>query len=405
MQQKTGRNDPCPCGSGKKYKQCCGVGSNQKLLSALPPPMIAQSLRNAWLAIQAGKLNQASAICHQILNVQPNQIDALHLLGIIALRDGDMELAVSFLSKVTQRSPNNPEYFCNLGLAYHEQGKLDLARKHYQKAISLNPRYADAHYNLHAIQLNDIENSIHSLEKVLEINPNDMDARFMLGLLEDYSGRADNAKKHFAILNISPKIYKARLEAWRYLQAHHQGNLPISGSNYQTFEYAIEASKVDGLILEFGVRNGNSIRQIASLVEQEVHGFDSFEGLPEAWHQESKGSYSTHGKLPKVPSHVALHKGWFDQTLPIFLEQNSGNVRLLNIDCDIYSSTKTVLDLLATRIVAGSVLIFDEYIGNEHWKEDEYKAFQEAASLYGWCYQYLCFSMFTKQVALIITKV
>jgi hypothetical protein len=85
--------------------------------------------------------------------------------------------------------------------------------------------------------------------------------------------------------------------------------------------------------------------------------------------------------------------------LPTFLEQHPGNVRFINIDCDIYSSTKTVLDCLAPRIVPGSVLVFDEYIGNEQWREDEYKAFQEAAQTYGWKYEYLCFSLFTKQVA------
>ena len=66
--------------------------------------------------------------------------------------------------------------------------------------------------------------------------------------------------------------------------------------------------------------------------------------------------------------------------------------------CDIYSSTKTVLDLLAPRIVKGTVIIFDEYIGNEHWREDEYKAFQEAVKTNDWTYEYLAFSFFTKQV-------
>jgi hypothetical protein len=58
----------------------------------------------------------------------------------------------------------------------------------------------------------------------------------------------------------------------------------------------------NGLILEFGVRHGTSIRQLASLTPQNpIYGFDSFEGLPEDWHQESKEVYSTRGKIPKVP--------------------------------------------------------------------------------------------------------
>ncbi|HEU4709088.1 MAG TPA: hypothetical protein VFS17_07225, partial [Methylophilaceae bacterium] len=69
-----------------------------------------------------------------------------------------------------------------------------------------------------------------------------------------------------------------------------------------------------------------------------------------------------------------------------------------------YSSTKTVLDALAPRIIPGSILVFDEYIGNEHWREDEYKAFQEAVKAYGWRYEYLSFSLFTKQVAVRILE-
>jgi len=57
------------------------------------------------------------------------------------------------------------------------------------------------------------------------------------------------------------------------------------------------------------------------------------------------------------------------------------------------------------QFVEGAAIVFDEYIGNEHWREDEFKAFQEAVLKNGWQYEYLCFSFFTKQVAVRITKV
>src|SRR5690606_1350909 len=104
--------------------------------------------------------------------------------------------------------------------------------------------------------------------------------------------------------------------------------------------------------------------QIAALANQQVHGFDSFEGLPEVWHHEPRGSYTTKGVIPTMPENVELHVGWFEDTLPEFLAGNDQPVRFINIDCDIYSSTKTVLDSLASRIVHGSVIVFDEYIGN-----------------------------------------
>jgi len=73
-------------------------------------------------------------------------------------------------------------------------------------------------------------------------------------------------------------------------------------------------------------------------------------------------------------------------------------VRFMNIDCDIYSSTKTILELFTKQIVPGTVIVFDEYIGNLNWREDEFKAFQEAVFKQGWKYEYLCFSFFTNQV-------
>ncbi len=133
-------------------------------------------------------------------------------------------------------------------------------------------------------------------------------------------------------------------------------------------------------------------------MDQEVHGFDSFEGLPEAWHHMPKGLYSTKGVIPSVQENVILHIGLFEETLPGFVEKFQDPIRFINIDCDIFSSTKTVLDFLAGQITHGTVIVFDEYIGNENWREDEFKAFQEAVLRYDWEYEYLCFSFMTKQV-------
>lgn len=406
---KTGRNDPCPCGSGKKYKQCCqqgesaGAAQKKALLAAIPG-----ALRTALVHHQAGRVHQAEAIYQQVLGVAPNHPDALHLLGAIALKDGNIPVAIERINKAIRIHPSNPEYHSNLGFALHEQGKLDDAMKAYRKALALKPDYAGALYNLHALLLNtgELASAIDCLNQVLRLVPLDGDARFMLAVLLDYSGDRASAAPHFEVLAKSGGVYPARLDAWEYLKAANAKKLPpIAGSMLQTFRLGLAAAPKEGLVLEFGVRFGNSIRQIASLARQQIHGFDSFEGLPEVWHHEPKGSYTTKGEIPKVPANVNLHVGWFEDTLPAFLAKLSGTVRFINIDCDIYSSTKTVLDLLAPRMVPGSVIVFDEYIGNEHWREDEFKAFQEAVANFGWQYKYLCFSAFTKQVAVQITGI
>lgn len=365
---------------------------------------IQQALRQAWMLQLAGRNAEAEAICKQIFSVRPSHPEALHLLGVIALRDGHIEVAQAALTKAAQAKPDNPQYQSNLGLAYHESGQMDAAVQHYRRALKADSAYLDAYYNLHAAELSagQMKSAITSLQKLLGMQPADWDARFMLGVLLEWSGDPVAAASQFAVLGKAPLLYSARLDAWQYLKSACPVLPPILGSNIDTFRLAVDAAKVPGLVLEFGVRHGNTIRQIAALVDQEVHGFDSFEGLPEEWHHEPKGSYTTKGKIPEVPKSVTLHPGWFADTLPVFLAAHEGPVRLVNIDCDIYSSTKTVLDALAPRIAPGSVIIFDEYIGNEHWREDEFKAFQEAVARYGWDYEYLSFSFFTKQVTVLI---
>ena len=162
-------------------------------------------------------------------------------------------------------------------------------------------------------------------------------------------------------------------------------------------------SRKAGLVLEFGVRRGTSITHIAEAAGQPVHGFNSFEGLPEGWGSQPQGSFTTELELPPVPGNAVLHAGWFEDTLPVFLAEQPDPVRFVNIDCDIYSSARTVLTALAGRLQPGSIVVFDEYIGNQTWREHEYKAFQEFVAETGTCYEYFAACPFTRQVAVRIT--
>jgi tetratricopeptide (TPR) repeat protein len=369
-----------------------------------------QQLRNALQLAQAhlqhGNLLQARNICHKIVEVVPNQPGAWHTLGAVELRQGNIEVAIAHLQRALIVRPEHPEYLANMGFALHEQGKLASAGTYYAKALRLAPDYANALYNQHALLLSkDRASAIKNLERLIEIAPRDNEACFMLAVALEHAGMPQAAGLHLETLANGNELDRARLDAWNYLKSACNPLPPITGSMIETFQLAINTAPEDGLVLEFGVRFGNTIRQLAGLTPQKIYGFDSFEGLPEVWHHEPKGSYTTRGEIPKVPENVELIAGWFNDTLPGFLENHSGPVRLINVDCDIYSSTKTVLDALAPRIIAGSVIVFDEYIGNEHWREDEFKAFQEAVARYGWEYEYLCFSVFTKQVAVKITSV
>jgi hypothetical protein len=156
-------------------------------------------------------------------------------------------------------------------------------------------------------------------------------------------------------------------------------------------ELALGKCAVNGLVLEFGVYTGKSLRAIARRCSQEVHGFDSFEGLPEDWsYFQKQGRFSLNGKAPQFDEpNIRLHPGYFEQTLPRFLNEHSGPARFIHVDCDLYTSTRTVLQLLAPRIVSGTVILFDEYLNYPGWQQHEYKAFQEFVAQAGIKYRYL----------------
>jgi len=160
-------------------------------------------------------------------------------------------------------------------------------------------------------------------------------------------------------------------------------------------ERALEHAGPDDLICEFGVHRGKSVGQIAKIVApRRVYGFDSFHGLPEDWAgwDAPRGVFDLKGKLPKTPANVTLVPGLFGDSLPGWLDRTPGRAAFLHVDCDLYSSTKSVFDDLAPRIEAGTVILFDEYFNYANWRNHELKAFQEFVSGSGLSYRYLAYS-------------
>lgn len=169
--------------------------------------------------------------------------------------------------------------------------------------------------------------------------------------------------------------------------------------------FALEQCSVEGMTLEFGVYAGKSLRVIAAQTPGMVYGFDSFAGLPEDWTpRQRKGRFDLEGKIPKVTErNINLVQGWFHDTLPPFLSQHSGPVRFLHVDCDLYSSTATVLSHIAPRVVSGTVIVFDEYFNFPGWEQHEFRAFQEFIASTGLKYSYIGFASANQSVAVKIT--
>jgi hypothetical protein len=92
--------------------------------------------------------------------------------------------------------------------------------------------------------------------------------------------------------------------------------------------FALKMVKIEGHYLEFGVFTGGTIRFIARMIgDRIIHGFDSFQGLPEDWSGYNLGqrAFDTGGRLPRVPDNVQLHPGWFESSIPVWLEGPRGH--------------------------------------------------------------------------------
>ncbi len=185
----------------------------------------------------------------------------------------------------------------------------------------------------------------------------------------------------------------AKREAVAYILEHMPEAL-VRADRLDLLSFAYDRAPAEGLVLEFGVEKGASLRHLAGLTPRQVHGFDSFEGLPGDWHgtKEAKGAFSLKGRLPKLPGNAVLHVGWFDATLPEFLKRDPSPCALIHVDCDIYASTVSIFSQLAERIQPGTVIVFDEYFNYPGWRQHEYRAFQEFIALSGLKYRYLGFS-------------
>lgn len=165
--------------------------------------------------------------------------------------------------------------------------------------------------------------------------------------------------------------------------------------------HALQKVKLAGHVMEFGVYQGTTLKIISDYFSnQTVWGFDSFEGLPEPWFMKSSQTGPRHPagrfaldkeELLSVTNqfakrNVKLIPGWFNQSIVPWMNNNPGAVSFLHIDCDLYSSTLDILNLLNDRIVAGTVIVFDEmYPWNNFdqydlWEQGEFRALCEWVS-------------------------
>ena len=223
----------------------------------------------------------------------------------------------------------------------------------------------------------------------------------------------------YVVLRVNPKrepheqvfdivARKAACRSAEYIESHLEGAL-LFPTREPLWDHALAHAKIDGLFAEFGVFDGYSINYIAGVIAsggKTIHGFDSFEGLNEDWSGTwyRARHFDRGGRMPAVPNNVRLEKGWFDATLPHFLAAHPGELfAFVHCDADTYESTSLVLSLLGDRIVPGTVLVFDEYLGFPNWPKGEHRAWAEFVAARGLKYRYLAFANTQAAVQVILT--
>ena len=194
------RNDPCPCGSGRRYKQCHGATGADAVPAASPDALVARALQ----AHQRGELDAATRDYRAALELVPEHPHASHYLGVIDYQRGQFAEALPGLERAAALVPHEPEFHNNLGLVLAALDRNREAAAAHRRALALRPDHAGAWNNLGLVLQaeTDFSGAIEAFRRALGHVPHFAQARWNLALALLASGR-------FA-------------EGWREYEARHE---------------------------------------------------------------------------------------------------------------------------------------------------------------------------------------
>ena len=252
--------------------------------------------------------------------------------------------------------------------------------------------------------------------KAVKLAPNNRLFTFHLAVVLERLGEKEESEQLMDQLRKSAAHIACLVDSWGYIRWHtrkvrranlHRGTRDMI---QLALDHAVPLIEKGGMVCEFGVGSGRSLRMTQELLPLNIpiHGFDTFTGLPQGWGSEPAGAYSTGGAVPDLTEgDIHFHKGLFSDTIPEFLKHVPKNQFLAyaNVDCDLYSSTLDILENLHGRIVPGTMFLFDEYLCHATWRQDEFRAWRECCRRFGWQYEYIGFSLVTKQTVVRVTEV
>ncbi|MBF8277128.1 MAG: Methyltransferase type 11 [Candidatus Brocadiaceae bacterium] len=228
---KPGRNDPCPCGSGKKYKKCChdklearvGVKPQQPAEAAAPGGSREQEIDVLVSLFNQKRYVEAEHLARSLTERFPRYGVGWKALGAVLKQTGRSSDALAPMRKAAALLPGDAEAHSNLGIVLEDLGHVDDAVASYRLALKIKPDFAEAHNNLgNALQslrrLDEAEASYRraldeaeaSYRRALEINPDYAEAHNNLGNAFLSLGRLDEAEASYRrALEINPDYAEA----------------------------------------------------------------------------------------------------------------------------------------------------------------------------------------------------
>ena len=341
---------------------------------------------------------QKAKDCYErAIQLNPNYAMALYNLGVIFKQFGLSQKAVGYFEKAIEINPNYAKAYNGLGIIFKELGNnIKKAKSCFEKALKINPNYVDIYWNLHSLVSN-IDEAIEILKKLIHIDNNHFNAKSMLACLEYFKGN----HKNFNNLINSNNSDDSYIRSFKWVFSLPK--LPKLFFNKKDFFDGMTAiSDKSRPFYEFGVWNGVSFKYLINTFGRGF-GFDTFTGIPEKWHDNPAGTYSSFGSIPQISGGEFI-VGKFEDTLPKFFSKKRSVASLINFDADLYSSTICALNNAKDIIDEDTILVFDEFLMNDRWEEDEYKALEEFCNNFNFSYDVLAVSFYTKQIGVKLKK-
>lgn len=187
---KPGRNEACPCGSGRKFKHCCGVAL---AASIARDNLSLLEIDNLVALVSQGRLGDAENRARKLLVTHPNHGMLCKILSVVLVRQH--KEALEALRHAARLLPNDAEAHANLGADLHDRGEWVDAVPSLRRALHLRPNDVDAYHNLGRvlIALGDYAGASECYQRVLTLSPLDVDALNSLGTVVRCIGRRREA--------------------------------------------------------------------------------------------------------------------------------------------------------------------------------------------------------------------